>query len=69
MALFLDSVNVHNDDSGETYRLVIKDGDKIVGQTDSIHPTQGGSISLAGRNVEITRPLTLIAERLTPAHL
>ncbi len=67
MALFLDSVNVHNDDSGETYRLVIKDGDEIVAQTLPIRPAQPGA--LPALKIPITRPLTLIAERLTPAHL
>ena len=62
MALFLDSVNVHNDDSGETYRLVIKDGDEIVKHTNPIAPTQFDSLGLL--KIPITGPLTLIAEKV-----
>ncbi len=62
MALFLDRVNVHNDDSGETYRLVIKDGDEIVKRTNPIAPTQFDG--LGALNIPITGPLTLIAEKV-----
>ncbi len=69
MPLRLLEVKIQNVDSDGPYRLIIKDGDEIVGQTDTIGSTQIISLSLSERNVEITRPLTLIAERLTPAHL
>ncbi len=69
MPLRLDEVKVWNMDSDVSYRLIVKDGDDIVGETNVIGPTQGGSLSLAGRNFEITRPLTLIAEKLTPYRL
>lgn len=62
MALFLDSVNVHNDDSGETYRLVIKDGDEIVKRTNAIAPTRFDG--LGPPSIPITGSLTLIAEKV-----
>ncbi len=62
MTLFLERVNVHNDASGETYRLVIKEGDDIVKSTNDIPPTQFDG--LGGLNIPITGPLTLIAEKV-----
>ncbi len=62
MALFLDSVNVHNDDSGETYRLVIKDGEEIVRHTNAIAPTRFDG--LGPPSIPITGSLTLIAEKV-----
>ena len=67
MPLMLNEVKVWNEDSDASYRLIVKDGDEIVAQTNPIRPTQPGA--LPALKIPITRPLTLIAERLTPHHL
>ncbi len=61
MPLKLVEVNVVNDDP-ETYRLIIKDGDEIVG-TANAPPGVGGTIYLSPA-FPITGPLTLIAEKV-----
>ncbi len=61
MPLMLTEVRVWNDDP-EAYRLIIKDGTEIVGQT-TIDPGLTGDIYFAPR-VPITGPLTLIAEKV-----
>ena len=60
MPLMLLQVRVWNDDPEATYRLIIKDGDEIVGQSNAIGPTQPGR--LPALRVPIKGPLTLIAE-------
>ena len=59
MPLLLHEVKVWNE-GPEAYRLIIKDGEEIVGQTNAIYPGPG-SIALKSR---ITGPLTLIAEKV-----
>ncbi len=62
MPLMLTEVRVWNDDPKATYRLIIKDGDEIVGQNNAIGPTQPGSVPAL--RFPITGPLTLIAEKV-----
>ena len=59
MPLLLIEVNVWNAES-ETYRLIIKDGDKTVRQT-TVENGHGGIDFL---RFPITGPLTLIAEKV-----
>ncbi len=62
MPLMLTEVRVWNADPKATYRLIIKDGDEIVGQNNAIGPIQPGSVPAL--RVPITGPLTLTAEKV-----
>lgn len=64
MPLELYEVKLWNPDPDVSYRLIIKDGDKFIGHTNAIGPTCPGVFSFSGRKLEITGPLTLIAERV-----
>ena len=63
MTLIVHRIDFYNDSTdGETYRLVVKDGDKVVGHTNAVLPT--GHDALSSERISLERPLTLIAEKV-----
>ena len=62
MTLRLVEMNFTND-GPETYRLIIKEGNKIVGE-GSADPGVSGNLYIAPPGIPIAGPLTLIADKI-----